>query len=134
LTQLIRALSTQTAPATPAPSAVVADRTSASTTDVKRVQDAAPPAAAVTSNAPKTTTPELAVALKAAAEQIEQYLKSTGRELNFSIDEDTGQTVVTVRDASTGDVIRQMPNEEALRLAKALSAGTSNSALVDTSI
>lgn len=131
MTQLIRALSQQVATATPSPPAVALDRASASGHDAKRAQDAAPvPVAA--SHAPKSTTPALPDALKAAAEQIEQYLKSSGRELNFSIDQDTGETVVTVRDASTGEVIRQMPNEEALRLAKAL--GARSSALVDVSI
>lgn len=132
MTQLIRALSQQVATVTPSPPAVASDRAGAATVDVKRVQDPAREAPAARSSAPKPTSGELTDALKAAAEQIEQYLKSSGRELNFSIDQETGDTVVTVRDANTGEVIRQMPNEEALRLAKAL--GSHASALVDISI
>jgi len=71
-------------------------------------------------------------ALKAAAQQIEMYLKSVGRELRFSVDDVTGDTVVTVRDSVSGDVIRQIPNEEALRLAQSL--GKQPNALVDISI
>ncbi len=47
--------------------------------------------------------------MKAAAEQIESYLKSVGRDLQFSIDQDTGETVITVRDSSTGEIVRQIP-------------------------
>jgi flagellar protein FlaG len=71
-------------------------------------------------------------ALKAAAQQIESYLKSTGRELRFRVDEQTGRTVVTVRDSATGEVVRQIPNDEALRLARSL--GNQPNVLVDISI
>ena len=70
--------------------------------------------------------------MKAAAEQIEAYLKSSGRELEFRVNEDTGRTVITVRDSATGEVIRQIPNDEALRLARLL--GDHPSTLVDISI
>jgi flagellar protein FlaG len=70
--------------------------------------------------------------VKAAAQQIDTYLKSTGRNLNFRVDDATGQTVVTVRDATTGDVIRQIPSEEVLRLARSL--GESSAALFDQSV
>ena len=69
---------------------------------------------------------------KEAAKQIESYLKSVGRELEFSIDDTTGRTVVTVKDSTTGDVVRQIPGEEALRLARTL--GTSPNALVDLEV
>lgn len=42
------------------------------------------------------------------------------RNLNFSIDDSTGITVIKVTDALSGDVIRQMPTEDALRLAERL--------------
>ena len=42
------------------------------------------------------------------------------RNLNFSIDESTGRMVVKVTDSASGEVIRQMPTEEALRLAESL--------------
>ncbi len=70
--------------------------------------------------------------MKAAAEQIESYLKSVGRELQFSIDEETGETVITVRDASTGEIVRQIPKAEAMRIAHSL--GSQTNALIDISI
>ena len=53
-----------------------------------------------------------------AAERIEAYLKSVSRALEFRVDADSGRTVVSVRDAETGDLIRQIPGDEVLRLAE----------------
>jgi flagellar protein FlaG len=65
----------------------------------------------------------------AVAQHLESYLRSVGRSVQFSIDTTSGDTVVSVRDAATGDVIRQIPSEEALRLARAL--GAQGNSLVD---
>ena len=64
-----------------------------------------------------------AAAVKAAAAQIDSYLKSTNHELDFRLDSETGQMIVSVRDKATGDLIRQIPGEEVLRMARALKAG-----------
>jgi flagellar protein FlaG len=58
--------------------------------------------------------------MRAVAKQIETYLKANGRDLQFSVDEESGRTVVTVRNSSTGEVIRQIPDAEALRIAQSL--------------
>lgn len=71
-------------------------------------------------------------AVNSAARQIDSYLKSTGRQLDIRVDDSTGRTVVTVRDSLTGDVIRQIPSEEALRLARSL--GESAAALIDQTV
>ncbi len=60
--------------------------------------------------------------LKVVAEQLREYMKSNDRDLEFSVDDSAGSTVITVRDASSGDVIRQIPNEEALRIMRRLNA------------
>lgn len=44
--------------------------------------------------------------------------------LAFKIDEDSGTNIVSVMDVDSGDVIRQIPNEEALELAQKLSEVT----------
>ncbi|MEP7242553.1 MAG: flagellar protein FlaG [Gammaproteobacteria bacterium] len=59
--------------------------------------------------------------LKAVSAQIDSYLRSVGRTLDFTVDEQSGHPIITVRDSS-GEVIRQIPNEEALRLARSLGA------------
>jgi len=56
------------------------------------------------------------------AEQLRQYLRATNRDLEFRVDDDTGTTVITVRNANTGDVVRQIPNEEALRIMRSVNA------------
>ena len=56
-------------------------------------------------------------AVEAAAQQMQTFVSSMGRNLNFSIDGSTGYHVVRVTNPSTGEVIRQMPSEEVLRLA-----------------
>jgi flagellar protein FlaG len=76
--------------------------------------------------------PPTAEAVKAAAAQIDSYLKSTNRELDFRVDSATGQMIVSVRDKETGDLIRQIPGEEVLRMARALKAGSA--ALIDLKV
>ena len=56
----------------------------------------------------------------AAVTDMQDYVDAAGRNIQFQLDDDSGRMVVTVREASSGDVIRQMPSEEALRLAENL--------------
>jgi flagellar protein FlaG len=58
--------------------------------------------------------------VEAAARQIESYLKSVGRSLEFRVDAETRRTVVTIRDTTSGEVIRQIPGDEMLSLARHL--------------
>ena len=57
-----------------------------------------------------------------AVEQLNEYAQSFQRDLRFSMDEDLGRTIVRVVDRTTQEVIRQIPNETALRLARNLNA------------
>lgn len=59
-------------------------------------------------------------AVQKAAESINEFIKSTSRNLQFSVDKETGIVVVKVVDQETGDVIRQIPGEETLAIAKNL--------------
>ena len=56
-----------------------------------------------------------------AADDISDLLASMPKSLNLSVDEDLGQVVVKVMDPETKEVIKQIPSEEALELAKSLS-------------
>jgi flagellar protein FlaG len=56
--------------------------------------------------------------VRAAAQQIESYLRSVDQGLQFRIDGGSGEVVVTVVDRESGQVIRQIPGDEALRLAQ----------------
>lgn len=55
-----------------------------------------------------------------AVKQINDFIQVARRDLVFSVDERTGQTVVTVVDAQTQEVIRQIPSEEVLAIAARL--------------
>ncbi len=57
------------------------------------------------------------VQLEEAVANVESFLKVQNRDLAFTIDEDTNRSVVTVKDSQSGDVIRQIPSEEVLKLA-----------------
>ncbi|MGH8186345.1 MAG: flagellar protein FlaG [Steroidobacteraceae bacterium] len=70
-----------------------------------------------TGNAAQTAALPAAPSLEAVAQRIESYLKSVGRSLEFRVDPASGRTVISVRDSQTGDLIRQIPSEEAVRLA-----------------
>ncbi|SDS57606.1 flagellar protein FlaG [Halopseudomonas litoralis] len=56
----------------------------------------------------------------AAVEEMQEYVDVAARNIQFQLDDESGRMVVKVTEASTGDVIRQMPSEEALRLAENL--------------
>ena len=58
--------------------------------------------------------------LAAVAQQLRDYLRSNGRDLEFRVDADTHDMVITVREAASGKVIRQIPNEEALQMRRYL--------------
>jgi len=63
-----------------------------------------------------------------AAEQIQNFVQSMGRNLNFSIDQTTGYHVVRVMNPETNEVVRQLPSEELLRIAQNMAS--LNNALV----
>jgi flagellar protein FlaG len=54
--------------------------------------------------------------VKQAALEINQALKSLNDHLQFSVDNTTSSTVVKLIDGNTGEVLRQIPPEEVLRL------------------
>lgn len=55
-----------------------------------------------------------------AAQKIEQFTQNIAQNLKFSVDEDTGKTVVKIVDTQTQEVIRQIPSEEAISIARTL--------------
>jgi len=64
---------------------------------------------------------------KADAEDLQKAVNDIAKSMNvmqkglaFNIDEESGVQVVKVIDVNTGDLIRQIPNEEALEIAKKL--------------
>jgi uncharacterized FlaG/YvyC family protein len=56
--------------------------------------------------------------VEAAAQQLNDFMKRNSIQLKFSVDDDTNEVVVKVVQSQTGKVIRQIPSEEALKIAK----------------
>ncbi|WP_263139226.1 flagellar protein FlaG [Pseudomonas sp. RIT-PI-AD] len=58
--------------------------------------------------------------VKGAVAEIQSFVQNVNRYLNFNVDESSGDIVVKVMDADSGQLIRQIPSEEVLRLAERL--------------
>jgi flagellar protein FlaG len=58
--------------------------------------------------------------VKQAVEQINKLLQAQSQQLEFTMDKDTNEVVVKVIDQQTREVIRQIPSEEALDIAKSI--------------
>lgn len=56
--------------------------------------------------------------VSSAVKKLSAYVQNMSRELNISVDEDSGRTVIRVIDPDSKEVIRQIPTEEILALAR----------------
>ncbi len=56
--------------------------------------------------------------------QLNSSLQNIQRNLEFSVDEDIGRIIINVKDRETDEVVRQIPTEEVLELAKNLHAAS----------
>jgi len=82
---------------------------------------AAPAAAPVAVEAPRQQRAAPVVTIpkiESVTRQIDSFLRSINKSVQFRVDQATGEMVVTIRDDETGEVIRQVPGEEALRVAQ----------------
>ena len=61
-----------------------------------------------------------AEALAVVVEQLSEVMSIMNKGLAFSVDDDSGSAIVKVMDIDTGELIRQIPNDEALELAQKL--------------
>lgn len=75
-------------------------------------------------NVPNTSAQQ---SVEANAERVEEavanlneYVQSVQRDLQFRLDDNSGKTVITVYDRSTEEVVRQIPDDVVLRLARDL--------------
>lgn len=83
------------------------------------------PAAKVAVDVPQQNTsvqPQLEQ-VQQAIERVKQSIKpSLGNSLDFQVDQSTGKTVVRITDLTTNTLVRQIPSEEMLTIARALDA------------
>ena len=92
-------------------------------TDASSRPSAAPRTDAVAGSAPPS--------LQAAVEQLNARLAGADRVLELRVDAATGITVAELKNASTGQVLRQMPSDDVLRLAQMLSGWSGSKSLLD---
>ena len=52
-----------------------------------------------------------------AVSSINKIVQNIQRDLSFNLDEDSGETIIRVVDSESGELIRQIPSEEALAIA-----------------
>ena len=93
----------------PKPVTPVADKPS----ETPKVTKAEPPVAAKSQDTDDAK-------LKLAVQEIEKFVQSIKRNLEFSIDEHSGKVIVKVIASETGEIVRQIPSAEALKLADSL--------------
>ncbi len=58
--------------------------------------------------------------VESAVSKLNEYVQTTSRKLNFQVDDDSGKTVIKVYDRESDKLIRQIPNELVLELARRL--------------
>jgi flagellar protein FlaG len=56
------------------------------------------------------------VPLDEVVAEMNSYVKPMNRQLQFSVHDESGETVISVIDVETDEVLRQIPSEEALQL------------------
>ena len=56
-----------------------------------------------------------------ATQQVNDFIRQTGRNLEFTVDESSGKVIITVRESESGKIIRQIPPQELLSIARLIS-------------
>jgi flagellar protein FlaG len=83
---------------------------------------ASSPVAAAATEKPKIETTEAPSVqeVRQAAEDVARYVDSVSRSLQISVDGELDKPIVTVLDSATEQVVRQIPSEEIVAIAKFL--------------
>ena len=89
--------------------------------------NAGPPPAVASDTVKATEVPVQQASAQATRKQVEQAVEqirtamsAKASALEFSLDDQTGDTIVRVVDSETGEVIRQIPSKEMLEIAQAI--------------
>ena len=87
----------------------------------KAAAAAATPMATPAAEAPRqqpAARPVTIPKIESVTRQIDSFLRSINKSVQFRVDQATGEMIVTIRDDETGEIIRQVPGEDALRIAQ----------------
>jgi flagellar protein FlaG len=114
-----------------APSAVLAQAAGASAAASKAASQAVPKQAAQAAVPVSKPAPQQKVdlgydakqeraKLQQAIDQLNSQMKDKNRDLSFSLDERINRNIITVKKLDTGELVRQIPSEEFVKLAHSL--------------
>jgi flagellar protein FlaG len=79
-----------------------------------------PAVAARVGTSPEIERPNLPQESRQAVAAANRALEQRARELMFEFDQDAGRVIVRLVDKRTGEVLRQVPSQEMLRIARTL--------------
>jgi flagellar protein FlaG len=71
-------------------------------------------------NLPPEQTQVSAEELQKVVKNLNEHVQMINRNLQFSVDEDSGRSVIRVVNAETQELVRQIPSEEALRISRVI--------------
>ena len=57
-------------------------------------------------------------ALEETASELTEMMALSRKSIQFQVNDDSGKTVISVTDTNSGEIIRQIPSEEAIKLAE----------------
>lgn len=58
--------------------------------------------------------------IESVVAKLSDFVQAIQRDLSFSVDDESGETVIIVKDSQTDEVVRQIPSEDLLQLAQNL--------------
>lgn len=103
----------------PAPGPAITERNISTGQSATPAQPAAAPVVADTTVRQPSAVPKMEQ-LDEAVKAANKTVQSLSPNLEFSIDEDSEQVIVKIVDRQTKEIIRQVPSQEMLEIAKAL--------------
>ena len=66
--------------------------------------------------------------LKKQVEQLNRFVTARNAQIEFQVDESSARVITKIIDSKTREVIRQIPNEEVLRISQAIGSALNNEA------
>lgn len=110
---------------------VMKDTRLSSPTQANHLQDAANKRQGVADTSGTSLPPEISQAQESSdevtkekaqqvVEQLNNHAQAVNRDLLFSVDDNSGKTVIKVVNADTAELVRQIPSEEVLRLSETI--------------
>jgi len=63
---------------------------------------------------------EMRQRLQEAVDRLNEQMQANGRDLAFGIDEQIDRSIITVKSTTSGEMVRQIPSDDVLRVARSI--------------